>query len=131
MDSDFATELDLSGLTANDANELRALFTTSATVSRKGDRSAQESFLVGLAGLMDSYLADLELEQDETPTQVAEYEAAGAVDLTELPMEDLLHGARTLIGVAQDFESRGRRDLSTVFSQLASGFAAALQAKNR
>ena len=127
MNPDSGIDLDVSGLSADDADELRALFTASATISRKAGRVAQESLLVGLAGLMDSYLDNLSEQKGEEPTECVEYDTAGAIDLTGLPVADLLHGARALLGSSQEFEVRGREDLAVAFKNLADAFMDAVQ----
>ena len=66
-------------------------------------------------------------EDGELPTEVAEYQSAMAVDLTRLPGDDLLRGARALVGISEAFEEDGRPELRETFRGLAGAFADAFQ----
>jgi hypothetical protein len=119
MESRLGTTFDISGLTIDDVNELRALLKSSAVVCGLSGRTGQEGFLNGLAGLMDAYLEHLRTETGEEPTEAPEYCASAAVDLANLSVEDLRHGARTLVASAYSFECEGREELAGVFQDFA------------
>ncbi len=130
MDPHDRVDLDFSSLSAADASDLRALFTSSATHVRKTGRTPQEEFLVTLAGMMDGYLAQLEAAGAQ-PGEAATSSAGPAVALGDLSGNDLLRGARVLLGMAQAFEQDGREELARVFRCLAGAFADAIQRRTQ
>ena len=124
-------EIDVSTLTPSDAAELRALFESAAGASRQGDRPAQESFLLGLAALVDGLMkasAKATGEPIPAPIDMAAG-SADSVDLADLTAADAAIGARFLLDAGQAFADKGMEALGVALGGLALAFGKAARLK--
>jgi len=113
-------DIDVSALDAEASNRLRALFASAAAASRQAGYQAEEAFLVGIAGLLDSFVAHRVAKGDAPPTAIKL--PAGplvGVDTSDLSAGDCVLAGEVLLRAAETAYKAKREPLGDCFTELA------------
>jgi hypothetical protein len=122
------SDIDISKLDANAANRLRALFEGCAAEARKGGAEAEETFLVGLAAMLQSYAAH-RAAQDGEPMPEPIRLNGGGISTSDLNRDDCVKGARLLDLAGDRLHSEGYTPLATFMAQVGLNLAQIAQQK--
>lgn len=131
MESESGIDIDLGALSAQEANEVRALFEASAGTSHRAGRVGQAHFLQSLAGLVDAYLKGISKASGEPLPEPLKLDASttGGIDLAALSLQDLARGASVLLRIGEALDADGHVALGSTFADLANVLVESAKAK--